>query len=83
MGVTVAALLDRGLIERARNRQQDQQLVLSITEAADGDRCAGTSAVRGPDRHRSGGAARRVQRGRAPPARRRHGTLFERLAGLL
>lgn len=33
MGVTVAALLDRGLIERARDPQDGRRIVLSITEA--------------------------------------------------
>jgi DNA-binding MarR family transcriptional regulator len=33
MGVTVAALLDRGLIERARDPQDGRRIVLSIAEA--------------------------------------------------
>lgn len=32
MGVTVAALLDRGLIERSRDPQDGRRIVLSITE---------------------------------------------------
>jgi DNA-binding MarR family transcriptional regulator len=33
MGVTVAALLDRGLIERSRDPEDGRRIVLSITEA--------------------------------------------------
>jgi DNA-binding MarR family transcriptional regulator len=33
MGVTVAALLERGLIERARDPEDGRRIVLSITEA--------------------------------------------------
>lgn len=33
MGVTVAALLDRGLIERDRDPQDGRRIVLSVTEA--------------------------------------------------
>jgi DNA-binding MarR family transcriptional regulator len=33
MGVTVAALLDRGLIERNRDPQDGRRIVLSVTEA--------------------------------------------------
>ena len=32
MGVTVAALLDRGLIERSRDPEDGRRIVLSITE---------------------------------------------------
>jgi DNA-binding MarR family transcriptional regulator len=33
MGVTVAALLDRGLIERARDPEDGRRIVLSVTDA--------------------------------------------------
>jgi DNA-binding MarR family transcriptional regulator len=33
MGVTVAALLDRGLVERSRDPEDGRRIVLSITEA--------------------------------------------------
>jgi DNA-binding MarR family transcriptional regulator len=46
MGVTVAALLDRGLVERSRDPEDGRRIMLSITEA-------GVSHVRDKRGHRT------------------------------
>ena len=76
MGVTVASLLDQGLIERSRDPEDGRRIVLSVTEA--GRRTVRDQRGARTERRR-GRAARRVRQRRAPPADGA-AALLERLA---
>jgi DNA-binding MarR family transcriptional regulator len=79
MGVTVAALLDRGLIERNRDPEDGRRIVLSVTEA-------GRRMLRDKRGARTEHIAAALRDGfSADELRQREGAaaLLERLAGLL